>query len=89
MHPEDAAARSIVEGDLVNVFNYQGTSRVHVHLSDDIVRGVVCLPEGVWVELDADGVDTAGSANVLTETEGTVPSRSAIMHGVGVEVSRD
>ena len=87
MHPEDAVARSIAEDDLVHVSNDQGTSRVRVHLSDDIVRGVVCLPEGVWAELDAAGVDLAGSANVLTATEGTVPSRSAIMHAVGVEVT--
>ena len=51
--------------------------------------GVVSLPEGMWVELDGDGVDVAGAANMFTATDGTRPGTACIMHGVGVEVRRD
>jgi anaerobic selenocysteine-containing dehydrogenase len=88
MHPLDAAARGIAPGDRVRLFNPQGEARIGVRLTEDMVPGVVCLPEGVWVELDADGVDTAGSANMFTATQGTAPGTACIMHGMGVQVMR-
>ena len=53
MHPRDAAARGIVDGALVRLFNERGAARVTVSLTDDLMPGVVSLPEGIWVELDA------------------------------------
>ena len=88
MHPNDAAVRGIGAGERVRVYNAQGAACIPVRLCADLSPGVVCLPEGVWVELDADGVDTAGAANTFTSTEGTSPGIACIMHGVGVEVSR-
>ena len=88
MHPRDAAARGIADGDMVRLFNVQGESRISAYLSEDIVPGVVSLPEGIWVELDAAGVDVAGSANMFTATEGTAPGIACIMHAVGVEVEK-
>jgi len=88
MHPRDAIQRGISEGNRVRLFNDQGSSYVTVRLSEDLTPGVVCLPEGVWVDLDAQGVDQAGSANVFTSTDGTRPSISCIMHAVEVEVRR-
>lgn len=86
MHPQDAAARRIADGDQVRLFNEQGTSLITACLTADLTPGVVCLLEGVWVELNENGIDQAGSANMLTSTTPTQPSRSCIMHGVGVEV---
>ena len=86
MHPDDAAARGLSEGELVKVFNTRGEVHVAMRLCADLTPGVVCLPEGQWVELDSAGRDHAGSANMLTSTEGTLPSVSCIMHAVGVEV---
>jgi anaerobic dimethyl sulfoxide reductase subunit A len=88
MNPQDGAARGIIEGDQVRLFNAQGEARIGVRLTEDMTPGVVCLPEGVWVELDADGVDTAGSANMFTCTHGTLPGIACIMHGLQVEVTR-
>jgi anaerobic selenocysteine-containing dehydrogenase len=86
MHPEDAAARSISEGAWVRLFNAQGATHVTVHLTGDLTPGVVCLPEGVWVEMDETGTDQAGAANMVTPSAPTLPSQSCIMHGVAVEV---
>ena len=87
MHPQDAVQRGIAHGDTVALFNAQGVTRVIVHLTEDITPGVVCLPEGVWVEIDPQGIDQAGSANMLTSTDGTRPGVACIMHAVGVEVA--
>ena len=48
-----------------------------VRLNDDLAPGVVCLQ------------DIAGSANMVTSTQGTAPGTACIMHGVGVEVGRE
>jgi len=89
MHPLDAAARGIAAGMRVRLFNERGALRVEVELSSEVAPGVVCLLEGIWVELDAGGVDQAGSANMLTSTTGTSPGTAAIMHAVGVEVAAE
>jgi anaerobic dimethyl sulfoxide reductase subunit A len=88
MHPADASAREIADGTRVRAWNDQGEAFVPVRLTDDLTQGVVCLPEGVWVELDAEGRDIAGSANMFTSTQGTAPGVSCIMHGMGIEVTR-
>jgi len=88
MHPRDAEARGLVDGERVRAFNTRGETNVQMRLCTDLTPGVVCLPEGQWVELDGEGRDLAGSANMLTSTEGTAPSICCIMHGVGVEVER-
>ena len=88
MHPQDAAQRGIADGELACVWNAQGTARIPVRLTEDVMPGVVSLPEGMWVELDGSGVDVGGAANMLTATEGTRPGTACIMHGVGVEVRR-
>ncbi len=88
MHPQDAAQRGIADGELACVWNAQGTARIPVRLTEDVIPGVVSLPEGMWVELDGSGVDVGGAANMLTATEGTRPGTACIMHGVGVEVRR-
>jgi anaerobic dimethyl sulfoxide reductase subunit A len=88
MHPADAAKRGIKTGELVLLHNEQGKAHLLVRLSEDIVPGVVCLPEGRWADLDNAGIETGGSANMFTSTTGTAASLSAIMHGVGVEVKK-
>jgi anaerobic dimethyl sulfoxide reductase subunit A len=87
MHPQDAALRAIADGDAVCLSNAQGTVRVPVRLCDDLMPGVVSLPEGIWVELDAQGIDVGGAANMLTATEGTAPGVACIMHAVPVQVT--
>jgi anaerobic dimethyl sulfoxide reductase subunit A len=88
MHPDDAAVRGLEDGMTARVFNARGEAAVPLRLSSDLMPGVVCLPEGQWLELDEGGRDLAGSANMFTSTEGTLPSVSCVMHGIPVEVAR-
>jgi biotin/methionine sulfoxide reductase len=70
MHPADAAARGIAEGDIVRVFNDLGACLAGAVLSTDIRPSVVQLPTGAWfdpVEDHPTGPLCAhGNPNVLT-----------------------
>ncbi|MBV9557483.1 MAG: molybdopterin oxidoreductase family protein, partial [Pseudolabrys sp.] len=47
MHPEDAAAAQIVDGDYVVLGNMRGQCRLHVRLFDGVRRGVL-IAESIW-----------------------------------------
>lgn len=46
MHPQDAAARGVVDGALVTLRSRVGAVQVPVRLSEEMARGVVSLPHG-------------------------------------------
>ena len=46
VHPEDAAARGIEEGALVELSSEAGAIRLPARLSDEVARGVVAVPHG-------------------------------------------
>ncbi|MBZ8135436.1 molybdopterin-dependent oxidoreductase [Afifella sp. IM 167] len=75
IHPDDAAARGIAEGDIVRVFNARGACLAAAHLSDALRPGVVQLSTGAWydpVDPSApDSLDKHGNPNVLTRDQGT------------------
>ncbi len=75
MHPEDALARGIADGDVVRVFNGRGACLAGVTLSDEVMRGVVQLSTGAWYDPEQPGVDGSlckhGNPNVLTRDIGT------------------
>ena len=88
MHPLDAASRDVVDGQRVLIRSPQGRVRIPARVSEDIMRGVVCLLAGVWPRFASDGTDEAGCANVLTSTQPTLPSQGSRTHSVWVEVER-
>ncbi|MCJ7622116.1 MAG: hypothetical protein MUO76_01340, partial [Anaerolineaceae bacterium] len=88
MNPDDAIQRGLQDGEQVLVHNEHGRVRVAVRITADIMPTVVCLLEGVWPEFDAVGVDAAGSANVLSSTTGTEPSKGSVTHSILVQVAR-
>jgi anaerobic selenocysteine-containing dehydrogenase len=48
INPDDAAARGIVAGDLVRVFNDRGVFEAEAEVSTDAMTGVVVAPMGYW-----------------------------------------
>jgi anaerobic selenocysteine-containing dehydrogenase len=48
MHPHDAEARGLADGDLVRVYNDLGEVHTTLHVVPTIKRGVVSLPKGMW-----------------------------------------
>ncbi|MCK5005823.1 MAG: molybdopterin-dependent oxidoreductase, partial [Spirochaetales bacterium] len=86
MNPKDAAERGIDDDREVVVESPQGRVRVSVLITEDIMPGVVCLLQGIWPNLDANGMDQAGAANILTSTVPTEPCMGSRTHSVLVEV---
>ena len=75
LHPKDAAARGITNGDAVEVFNERGRTRTVAFVTEDILPGVAALAQGAWYDPDETGVDRAGSINVLTSWDATPLAR--------------
>jgi biotin/methionine sulfoxide reductase len=69
IHPQDAQARGIADGDLVRVWNVRGQVLAGAVVSEGIRPGVICLHEGAWPDLDpaAGGICKNGAVNVLTK----------------------
>jgi anaerobic dimethyl sulfoxide reductase subunit A len=86
LNPEDAAERGIADGSETRIYNDRGATRATARIDEGIMRGVASLPEGAWLRAGPDGEDLAGSANVLTSTDGSLPSVANIMHGIPVQI---
>ena len=90
IHPSDAAARGIVQGDTVRLFNDRGACLAGARLSDSVRPGVLILPTGAWYDPDGPGgLDRHGNPNVLTLDKGTSSlSQGPSSHTTLVEVKR-
>ena len=66
LNTQDAAARGIVHGQRVRIFNAQGATLLPACVTDRIAPGVISIKEGAWFTPDATGTDTKGCANALT-----------------------
>ncbi len=51
LHPDDAAARGLVEGDLARLENEAGEIILPVHVAAKIPRGVALAAKGAWPKL--------------------------------------
>ena len=69
VHPDDATARGIKDGDIVELWNARGRCLAGALVSDEIAVGCVFLWTGAWWDPDfarADMRDRHGNPNVLT-----------------------
>ena len=75
LHPADAAARGIQDGDIVRLHNARGACLAAARLSEGVLRGVAQLPTGAWYDPDDAQADKPlcvhGNPNVLTRDVGT------------------
>jgi anaerobic selenocysteine-containing dehydrogenase len=93
MHPDDLAARGLASGQTVEVRSAVGAVRVAVEASDDLMRGVVCLPHG-WGH-DRSGARLSGASrnpgvsyNDLSDDKRLdAVSGNAALNGLPVEVT--
>ena len=86
IHPADAAARGIADGQRVRVFNERGATTLPARVTDRIAPGCVSIKEGAWFTPDAHGQDTRGCANVLTDDRAS-PAAAATYNTCFVEIA--
>ncbi|EKY1943547.1 molybdopterin-dependent oxidoreductase [Cronobacter turicensis] len=88
INPQDAQARGIRDGDPVRVWNARGEARIEAKVTPRIMPGVVALGEGAWYQPDAQGVDHAGSINVLTTQRPSPLAKGNPSHSNLVQLAR-
>ena len=75
LHPQDAAARGIHDGDVVRLHNDRGSCLAGAVLSDLLRPGVVQLSTGAWYDPEDPTADNPicvhGNPNVMTRDAGT------------------
>ena len=81
LHPDDAQARGIGNGDSVRVFNGRGELRLRARVNGAVQPGVVAAALN-WAKLSPDGANV----NVLTSEKLTDMGNSATFYSVLVEV---
>jgi len=93
MHPQDAAARGLHDGDIVRVFNERGACLGGLIVGDGVRPGVIQLATGAWYDPQHTGegasMDKHGNPNMLTIDKGTSKlAQGPIAHAALVEVER-
>lgn len=85
MHPEDAAARGLLDGEIVSVWNARGAVTLQLHVSDATRPGVLYSPKGTWRGTSETGftVNVLIPADIRTDIED-----GACYHETFVEVKR-
>ncbi len=72
VHPDDAGARGIADGDVVRLYNDRGACLAGARVTRSVRAGVVVLPTGAWYDPDGPGgLERHGNPNVLTLDKGT------------------
>ncbi|HEX6320952.1 MAG TPA: molybdopterin oxidoreductase family protein [Burkholderiales bacterium] len=84
MHPEDAAARGIRDGDRVRVFNDRGAYTLKARVNGKPRRGVVVAPSVWWKKHAPDG----RNANNVTSQRTTDLGGGATYYDCRVQVER-
>ena len=84
MHPDDAAARGLNDGDEVRVFNALGEVRCGLQIGGWIRPGTVSLPKGLWRKHTLNGY----TANALAPDTLTDLGGGACFNDARVNVAR-
>jgi anaerobic selenocysteine-containing dehydrogenase len=84
MHPDDAAARAIGEGDEVRIYNALGEVRCPATIGTWVRPGTVALPKGLWRRHTANG----STANALSPDTLTDLGAGACFNDARVQVER-
>ncbi|MDQ0469036.1 molybdopterin-containing oxidoreductase family protein [Labrys wisconsinensis] len=84
IHPEDAAANGIAEGDKVELSNPRGAVRLHARLFGGLRRGVL-VAESIWPN---SAYEDGRGINTLTGADAPAPVGGAAFHDNKVALSR-
>ncbi len=85
LHPDDAAARGIADGEYLRVFNARGSMRLKAEITTRARRGVVVAQSIWWRKLAPDGKN----ANELSGQALTDMGEAPTFYDCAVQVERD
>tara|TARA_R110000824_G_scaffold47728_1_gene135544 strand:- start:224 stop:1618 length:1395 start_codon:yes stop_codon:yes gene_type:complete len=94
IHPDDAAARGLIDGGMASVTSRVNSVEILVEVTDDVMTGVVSIPHGFGHGRKGVGLSVARekpgvSINDLTDTEVFDPlSGNAVLNAVSVTVEK-
>ncbi|KRR22678.1 molybdopterin-dependent oxidoreductase [Bradyrhizobium retamae] len=72
IHPDDAAALGVEDGQTIRIWNGRGECLATARVTDTVRQGVLVLPTGAWfTPAGNSGLEIAGNPNVLTLDIGT------------------
>lgn len=81
IHPTDAAARGISQGDIVKLYNERGTVLFAANVTERVIPGSVVVHKGSRVDPIAPHLDRGGAINLIS------PSNQVSKHCKGFAVS--
>jgi anaerobic selenocysteine-containing dehydrogenase len=84
LHPDDASARGIADGELVRIYNDRGAARFVAVLTDDTRPGVAVI-EGIWWHKFSPG---GRGVNVLTSDRVADLGGGPALHSNLVEIAK-
>jgi anaerobic selenocysteine-containing dehydrogenase len=84
LHPADAAARGLSEGDEALLANETGSLKLRVRLSDDVPPGVALSHKGRWPKQER----AAANVNALNPGRKADMGENSCVHSVEVAVTR-
>src|SRR4051812_37112261 len=84
VHPDDAVARGLADGDVARVFNTRGSFLAVVEVADRVRPGVVGSTKGHWLK----NVRGGANINATVEERDADMGGGAIFHDNRVEVER-
>jgi len=84
IHPDDAALREVVDGEVVRMFNDLGEVRLPVRTTPLVRRGTVAMPKGVWRRHVTNGF----TSNVLVPDALTDLGAGACFNDARVQVEK-
>ena len=87
MHPTDAAARALSDGQRTRLYNDRGEILLPVKITDRIMQGVVAVSQGAWFKPDQKGRDRGGNINTLTSQHPTPFAKGNTQHTILAEAS--
>jgi anaerobic selenocysteine-containing dehydrogenase len=93
VHPTDAAAHGLGDGEQVLVRSRVGELTAPVEVTDDIAPGTVSLPHGFGNDEDGIRLEVASdvggvNSNVLTDEQDVDPlSGNAVLNGIPVDLA--
>ena len=83
LHPEDARARGLAEGQRVRLSNETGSLELDLAVAETIPQGVALSPKGRWPRQEG----TRANVNVLNPGLKSDMGESTCVHGVEVEIA--